>query len=222
MRKKCCVVKVGLVSLHIVKYGCVSETQRQKSKAVKQTNKQKPTKYGDMRFPSNHSLVNKTPDEKACFFKVQSRNWEWKLFFRVSGYFSCSQCVLEPWRLNIVVLKGTGKYWSGNVSSREAYWCGIMFILKCLLRAFYIDTIDCAGRLAACLSLCVCVRVKITSDNFLTDEYWVLTFLWIQVSVQSAQQENSKVGQCLRSRSRLLRSLWNVCIRQKWFVFSLS
>lgn len=40
----------------------------------------------------------------------------------------------------------------------------------------------------------------------------MLTFLWIQVSVQWVQLENSKVGQCLRSRSRLLHSFWNVCL----------
>lgn len=59
-----------------------------------------------------------------------------------------------------------------------------------------------------CFFMCVCVCVWITSDNFLTDEYWVLTFLWIRVSVQWAQQENSKVGQCLQSSSLLLDSFW--------------
>lgn len=62
----------------------------------------------------------------------------------------------------------------------------------------------------------VCAKVCVTSDNFLTKEYWVLTCLCIWVSVQWAQQEKLKVGQSQPSRSWLLHSFWNVCVWLMW------
>ncbi len=110
--------------------------------------------------------------------------------------------------------KGQKTYRSAWVSSREVYWCGMMFILKCFQSAFH-WLYWCRAFSCSTHRVCMCVKVCITSDNFLTDEYWVLTFLWIRVSVLWVQQENLKVGQCLQSRFRLLHFVWSVCI---WLV----
>lgn len=57
-------------------------------------------------------------------------------------------------------------------------------------------------------------------NSFLKNK--VLTFLWLQVSVQRVQLENPKVGQHLQSHSQLLHYFWFKCVWQKLQILGMG